>query len=64
MPLARHNSLLEDHRLYFFLYSFRESWKNGESAYSIFLNMLPLTPQTGHFSGASFSTVMPQTGQT
>jgi hypothetical protein len=32
--------------------------------YSIFLNMLPFTPQTGHLAGASRSTVMPQTGQT
>ncbi len=32
--------------------------------YSIFLYMLPFTPQTGHFSGASCATVMPQTEQT
>ena len=38
--------------------------KEDDKIYSIFLNMLPFTPQTGHFSGASFSTVMPQTGQT
>ena len=31
--------------------------------YSTFLNIDPFTPQTGHFSGASRSTVMPQTGQ-
>ena len=39
-------------------------WKKDVKAYSTFLNMLPFTPHTGHFSGASRSTVMPQTGQT
>ncbi len=32
--------------------------------HATFLNMAPFTPQTGHLSGASRSTVMPQTGQT
>ena len=38
--------------------------KDVNAIYSISLNIEPFTPQTGHLSGTTFSTVMPQTGQT